>query len=242
LVELKALYAYQTAEQELEALEQALKNTDTRKKLVRQQQLFQNNKQHLQQLEQEAFLAQSKLSEVSTQLETLKKQMAQKEAEVSEIAGEDVGDLFLEDVRESVKESEDIRSAIELNKRKVVDIMHGLEAAETDIKETLKKMSQAKKNFDQLKAAHEGELEAGRGDLEKLRANVVKAAQGIDAALMAEYKKIKQQRPNPIAYFKNGRCQGCNMELPSSVAQAIKTGNKVVACENCGRILYIVEE
>lgn len=242
MVNLAALWNYQAAEAELSALEKSLKNTDTRKKLVRQQQLYGQFKQRLQQLEQGAFLAQSKLSEVNAQLETLRKQMEQKAEEVAEIQDDDAEDLFLEDVRESVRETEEIRSAIEMNKRKVVEVLHSLEKAEVEIKETLLKMSQVKKNFDALKAAHEAELAAGKGDVEKLRANVAKAAQGIDESLMNEYKRIKQQRTNPIAYFKNGRCQGCNMELPSSVAQSIKAGDKIVTCENCSRILYLVEE
>lgn len=239
---LKALWEYQAAEAELEQMERSLKNTETRKKLIRQQQLFQNNQQHLKQLEQESVIANNKMMEISAQADALKKQMEQKDAEISESAEYDLEDLFLEDVREIIKECEGIKSAIEMNKRKLVDIMHKLEKSETDIKETLVKMSHAKKAFDQLKAAHSLELEAGKGDLEKVRANVAKAAKSVDKELMEKYKEIKQHRPNPVAYFKNKRCQGCNMELPSGVLQDMKAGDKIVLCENCGRILYAAED
>ncbi|MDL2237328.1 C4-type zinc ribbon domain-containing protein [Christensenellaceae bacterium OttesenSCG-928-K19] len=239
---LKALWEYQAAENELEQLERSLKNTETRKKLIRQQQLFQSNQQHLKQLEQESVLANNKMMEISAQADALKKQMEQKDSEITEIADYDLEDLFLEDVREIIKECESIKSAIEMNKRKLVDIMHKLEKSETDIKETLVKMSNAKKAFDQLKAEHAKELDAGKGDLEKLRANVAKASKAVEKDLMEKYKEIKQHRPNPVAFFKNKRCQGCNMELPSEVLQDLKAGTKIVQCENCGRILYAVEE
>ncbi len=239
---LQALWEYQEAESELGQLEQSLKNTETRKKLIRQQQLFQNNQQHLKQLEQESVLANNKMVEISVQVDALKKQMEQKDDEITEIKDYEVDDLFLEDIQEIIKECEGIKNAIELNKRKIVEIMHNLEKSETDIKETLVKMSNAKKAFDQLKAAHAKELEAGKGDLEKLKANVAKAAKQVDPALMEQYKKIKQHRPNPVAYFKNKRCQGCNMELPSGMLQAIKDKDKITLCENCGRILYAVDE
>jgi len=227
---------------ELANLENSLKNTETRKKLIRQQQVFQNNQKRLKQLENESVLANNKILEISSQADALKKQMEQKDSEIAEITDYELEDLFLEDVQEIVKECENIRSAIELNKRKLVEIMHKLEKSETDIKETLVKMSNAKKAFDQLKAAHAKELEAGKGDLDKLKANVAKAAKNVDAELMEQYKKIKQHRPNPVAYFKNKRCQGCNMELPSSMLQSLRDRDKITVCENCGRILYAVEE
>lgn len=239
---LKALWDYQQAEMELEKLEKSLINTDTRKRLIQQQKVFQNNQQHLKQLEQESVLANNKLVEISAQADALKKQMEQKDSEIAEITDYDLDDLFLSDVQEIVKECEDIKAAIELNKRKVVDIMHKLEKSETDIKETLVKMSNAKKAFDQLKAAHAKELEAGKDDLDKLKANVAKAAKTVDPEMMEAYKRVKQHRPNPVAYFKNKRCQGCNMDLPSGVAQELRAGDKIVTCENCGRILYAVDE
>ncbi len=239
---LKALWDYQTAENELEQLEQSLKNTETRKRLIHQQKLFQNNQVHLKKLEQESVLAQNRMMEISAQTDALKKQMEQKDAEILETEGYELDDLFLEDVQELVKECENIKSAVEMNKRKLVDIMHQLEKSETEIKETLVKMSNAKKNFDQLKAMHAKELDAGKDDLEKLRANVAKAGKNVSSDLMEEYKRIKQHRPHPVAYFKNKRCQGCNMELPSSQLQELKAGDKIILCENCGRILFAVEE
>jgi predicted nucleic acid-binding Zn-ribbon protein len=239
---LQALWEYQAAENELEQMEKSLKNTETRKRLVRQQQLFQNNQQHLKQLEQESVLANNKMAEISAQADALKKQMEQKDSEIGEIADYELDDLFLEDVQELVKECESIKSAVETNKHKLVEIMHNLEKSETDIKETLVKMSNAKKAFDQLKVAHAKELAAGRDDLEKLHLNVAKAAKNVDTGLMEEYKRIKQHRPNPVAYFKNKRCQGCNMELPSSQLQDLRSRDKITLGENCGRMLYAVDE
>lgn len=241
-INLQALWDYQAAENELESYERSLKNTETRKKLVYQQQVFQTNQQKLKQLEQEAVLLQNKLGEVSSQMDALQKQMKEKKDEISEVAGYDLEDMALDDVRDMIKECETIKGSIEVGKRKVVDIMHRLEKSETEIKETLVKMSNAKKQFDALKEQHAKEIDAGKGDLEKLRASVQKAAKGIDPALMDRYKAIKQHRPNPIAKLVGDRCEGCKMQLPSGVLQNLKIEGNIVECENCGRILYVVEK
>lgn len=239
---LEALWIYQQAEIELETLERSLKNTEVRKKLLHQQKVFQNNQQHLKMLEQETVLFNNKILDVSTQIDFIKKNMAQKSDEIEEIADYDLEDLFLEDVQELVKECEETRNAVEQNKKRLLEVISQLEKADSDAKETLMKMSKAKKAFDKLKIEHTKELSGGKEDLERLKNNVIEAAKDTDPALLEKYKKIKQHRPNPIAHFKNKRCQGCNMELPSGMLQSIRDKEKITICENCGRILYNIDE
>lgn len=239
---LEALWTYQQAEIELETLERSLKNTEVRKRLLHQQKVFQNNQQHLKMLEQETVIANHKIIDVSSQIESIKKNMAQKEMEIEEIADYDLEDLFLEDVQELVKECEDTRNSIEQNKKRLTELITQLDKADADAKDTLIKMSKAKKAFDKLKIEHTKELSGGKDDLERLKSKVLQAAEKADPDLLKQYRKIKQHRPNPIAYFKNKRCQGCNMELPSGMLQSIRDKEKITICENCGRILYNIDE
>ncbi len=238
---LQTLWDFQTVDMELEQMENSIKNTEIRKKLIQQQQVFQNNQAILKKLEQESEVMQSQLAGFCTQSETQKKQMSQKNEEIMEIADYDLEDLFIEDVRELVKECEGIKGNIEQNKRKLVEVVHRLEKSETEIKETLMKMSYAKKAFDQLKEEYGKELEAGKDDLERLREKVANAAKSVESDLMEQYKKVKQHRQNPVAHLKNKRCQGCNMELPSGTLQQVKAQEKIILCENCGRILYEID-
>ena len=129
---LKALWDYQAAENALESYERTLMNTETRKKLVHQQQVYKNNQQKLKQLEQESVLLQNKMGEITSQIEILQKQMNEKKEEISEVAGYDLEDMFLDDVREMIKECESIKASVEMNKRKIVDIMHRLEKSEAE--------------------------------------------------------------------------------------------------------------
>ena len=145
--DLKALWDYQAAENELESYERTLMNTETRKKLVHQQQVYKNNQQKLKQLEQESMLLQNKMSVIASQIGTLQKQMQDKKDEINEVSGYDLEDMFLEDVREMIQECEEIKASVEVSKRKIVEIMHRLEKSETEIKETLIKMSNAKKTI-----------------------------------------------------------------------------------------------
>ena len=242
MTQLEALWEYQAAEIELEKLERFLKNTETRKRLVRQQQVFKTNQSHLKKIEQESMLTKNSLVGITAQIDRLQQQIKEKNVEILEIRESDLEDLFPEDIHEMMKECECIRVAIEANKQQLMEIIHSLEQSKADIEDTLLKMSRAKKQFDELKAAHAKELEAGRGDLSKRRQLVNQAAQQVPRDLLERYRRIKQHRPNPVAFLRNRRCQGCNMEVPSGVMQDLQAGNRIVVCENCGRILLVAPE
>ena len=64
------------------------------------------------------------------------------------------------------------------------------------------------------------------------------AAKAVDAELLARYKRIKGRYAVPMAKVENNQCSGCNMSLPTSTVKRVATGEGIVECENCGRILY----
>lgn len=236
---LKALWDYQAAEIELEEYENVLRNTETRKKLVQHQKYLQARQQAIKNIEMETTLNQNRIVEIAAQIEVLSAKMEQKNQELSEMADYDLEDLFIEDVRESIKESENIKNALEQNKRKIVEIRKKLEKAGEEIIQTLRNMSAAKKEFDRLKELHNEEIEKGSGDVNRLKVQLELAAKKVDPELMEKYKKIKQRRPNPVARLNNDRCSGCNMQLPSSVIGSLKVNGNIVECDSCGRIIYI---
>ncbi len=236
---LKALWEYQTAEIELEEYENVLRNTETRKKLLQHQKYLQAKQQAIKNIENETVMNQNRISEIRSQMEALTAKMQQKSQELTEMADYDLEDLFIEDVRESIKESENIKNALEQNKRKIVEIRKKLEKANEDLVVTLRNMSAAKKEFDRLKELHNEEIEKGSSEAERLKAALNEAAQKVEPGLMERYKKIKQRRPNPVARLNNDRCSGCNMQLPSSVIGSLKVSGSIVECDSCGRIIYI---
>jgi len=239
LNKLEALWTYQNAEIELEEFENVLKNTETRKKLLQHQKYLQVKQQFIKNLENEIAISQNRISEIASQIEALATQMKQKSQELAEMADYDLEDLFIEDVRESIKESENIKSALEQNKRKIVEIKKKLEKAGEEIMQTLRNMSTVKKEFDRLKELHNEEIEKGSDQVGKLKTQLDQAAKKVETDLMEKYKKIKQRRPNPVARLNDDRCGGCNMQLPSSVIGRLKVSGSIVECDSCGRIIYL---
>jgi predicted nucleic acid-binding Zn-ribbon protein len=61
-------------------------------------------------------------------------------------------------------------------------------------------------------------------------------------ALELYTRLMKTRAPNAVVKANNNVCSGCNINLPPQVVGDIMKADRLVICENCARILYIVED
>ncbi|WP_422486508.1 zinc ribbon domain-containing protein [Gudongella sp. DL1XJH-153] len=63
-----------------------------------------------------------------------------------------------------------------------------------------------------------------------------------DENLLVAYHGIRSRKGSGIAEIKNDVCGGCHMRIPENLVEKAKQGKKIINCENCGRILYPLQE
>ncbi|MDW8395727.1 MAG: hypothetical protein RMM31_05750 [Anaerolineae bacterium] len=66
-------------------------------------------------------------------------------------------------------------------------------------------------------------------------------ARNLPAALLQTYESVRSRRPDTpaVALIKAGACSQCGEAVSSADAQRAHTGDRLVFCANCGRILYL---
>ena len=89
-----------------------------------------------------------------------------------------------------------------------------------------------------VKAVYDPEYERDTQTLAALRAKTDAEGEKVDKDLLARYKTIKQHCTPPMAKLVDGQCSGCFMSLPSATLRKMASGDGIVECDNCGRILY----
>jgi len=58
---------------------------------------------------------------------------------------------------------------------------------------------------------------------------------------VATYERLRQRKAGrAVAAVKDGVCEGCRMNPPSSQVQHARSGSELVFCNNCGRILHVL--
>jgi len=76
-------------------------------------------------------------------------------------------------------------------------------------------------------------------ELEELREERARLREQLDPAVLRLYDELWAKKGGqPLSPLRDRVCQTCRVTQPSHKAQMVLSGNEVVTCEGCGRILY----
>ncbi|MFV0604613.1 MAG: zinc ribbon domain-containing protein [Niabella sp.] len=144
------------------------------------------------------------------------------------------------------REFEAINKEIEMQQLEIKLAEKHIKDANEEIAEKLVLLEKAKKNI----ATKEGTLEIKKTELEKIIVANEKdekhfsklsgdAKEQVDSRLLTSYEKIRSNFRNGLAVVPVVRdaCGGCFYAIPPQKQSEIKQNKKIIACENCGRIL-----
>lgn len=144
------------------------------------------------------------------------------------------------------REFEAINKEIEMQQLEIKLAEKHIKDANAEIAEKVVLLEKARKNI----STKEGSLEIKKAELEKIIAANEKeekhfgklsgeAKQQVDPRLLSSYEKIRGNFRNGLAVVPVVRdaCGGCFYAIPPQKQSEIKQHKKIVACENCGRIL-----
>lgn len=236
----EALWKYQEADMALEEFEKKLKDTPTRKKLVKLQRFSQAAQSKLADMENAIKLKHDNVSEMEAQNKALEADMHDLDQDIGYYSECDLEELSEKDLKELVANCEKTYEAIAQIKKQIAQIKAETEQADKEIRDLVAKIKAASAEYSALKKQYDAEKEQGSEERDALKNAAIEAEKAVDPELVSEYKRIKGFRSNPVAILENDRCCGCRMQLPSGVRSQVASGKSIVECENCGRILIIL--
>lgn len=105
------------------------------------------------------------------------------------------------------------------------------------VSDTIQRLLQLNRLEDQLAVCHKWG-DKGADDealIESLRAN-------ISTSILVNHDRMRTRGKSSIAAVRHGVCSGCHMGLATGNFYALKRGDEIRRCGNCGRYLYVVDE
>ena len=106
-----------------------------------------------------------------------------------------------------------------------------LKAAEIELKAENAEIEKEKTEARERTAADEAELKEWNAKREQLR-------KGVADGYLAHYDRVLRQRHNALAGARDQKCMACNVMLRPQTYNELLSGEKLITCDSCGRILY----
>jgi uncharacterized protein len=123
-------------------------------------------------------------------------------------------------------------------------ILEGLMAADeidSDIKAAEKALAEEKAKVNEERTARQqqaGTMEKEIAELTAARAKVVAEMTRETVALFESVSKAR--KGHAVAEARDGHCTACHVRLRPHVFQEVRRGDKLMQCDSCGRILYVL--
>ena len=233
-MQLDLLWKFMQLDMKTDKFENDMRQSANRQKLLKQRSFLMDQQANMKRIEGEiAGMAdrvdaiEDDANRVSGLLEKEQKAIEANPPETPEETEKAIGQLqkLLETLSRYEQELQKIRKDSDVRDRQQKEIR--VRAAKT------------KAEFDQLKQQYDDEFKKDSETLKSLRAEADKEGENVAPELLLRYKAIKEHCTPPMAMMVGDQCGGCYMSLPSAMLRDIQSGEKVVECDNCGRIIYV---
>ena len=232
--QIRLLWEYQQADMEVSKMENSIKRSPNRQKLVKYRDYLVSQQNVMKRIE-------SEVSAMADRLEALKDAISMTEDQYKalkqKVESEQATDAkAVQQLMNEAKRFLNNLTAYEQEIKRIRKDAADRERLQHDVKV---RAAKAKAEFDKLKVAFDAEYKEKTVELEALKGKAAELAKPVEAAYMERYENIKRHSVPPLAKLNGDQCTGCNMSLPSAVTRKIKAG-ELIECETCGRLLVIL--
>ena len=232
-MQLDTLWQFMQVDMEADGFETKMRQSANRQKLIKQRDFLKDQQANMKKLENDVAVMQDRLEAVQDEAARLEKVLAGLSEEISANPPQSV--------EEAQKQAESVQKLVDTLSRyeqELQKMRKDADVKDRQQKEIRVRAAKTKQEFDQLKVTYDKEFKDDTATLQKMRARTEQESQKIDPELLNKYRTIKQHCTPPMAKLVNGQCSGCFMSLPSATLLEIRSGERIVECDNCGRILY----
>jgi len=138
-----------------------------------------------------------------------------------------------------VSELDHVETQLKAKEDRLLEIMQGLETAESDIArlgeespEEKALREQAEASWNELRKSSEAELVDVERELRDVQRRLGEAAMG-------SFKKLwSSRKPNAVVPMEGTACSACHGDLRPSLVQLVRTAEELQFCDHCRRLLY----
>ncbi|HEB11489.1 MAG TPA: nucleic acid-binding protein [Spirochaetales bacterium] len=140
------------------------------------------------------------------------------------------------EIRDAGEREQELRRNLQREEQLVEEMKVKLEKEEMMIKQQEEEVEAEQGHIQQ-------EVDSKQKELKKLETREKKITPGLDEAILFKFARIiKNKSGLGIVPIVDGVCSGCHMILPGQFVNTIRSGQEIMFCPNCSRIIFFQDE
>jgi len=228
---LKTLQEVLSEKYELETL-----IADAPKRLTNQEELLERMKKQFIEKNAEYETLRSKVAQLKAQLADAEAKRERGEKGMDSITTHREYEALEKEIKDATELEQQVRKELQKEEKLFIELDETIKQDEQLIAQQESELNQNKQNLSQ-------EIENLKSKLEELKKQEEEISPGIDSEIIFKFERIiKSKHSKGIVAVKGNVCDGCHMILPAQFANEVHTGEKIVFCPYCSRILYYEED
>lgn len=136
------------------------------------------------------------------------------------------------------QESEELKERHRKAEDRALEAMDRVESTTASVSDTTAELAKLEADWRSRQAELSAELEELKSAHAGLTQQRAETASGIPADAISVYQLVQKQKGTAVARVEQGTCRGCQISLPTTELQQVRSGG-LVRCSSCGRILYL---
>ncbi len=234
---LDALWNYMQFDLEADKFGSDMRQSPKRQLLLKDRNFLKEQQTNIAKIENDVSTMNDRMEAIRDEVERLGKLLAEQRAHL-----ESEPPKTAEEIGERVTAIEKVLESMKHYEQELAKIRKDADARDRQQKEIRVRAAKTKAEYDAVKLEYDKEYADDTVKLKNLRARAEAEEKKTDSADLEKYKSIKAHVTPPMARMMNNQCSGCFMALPLGTLRDLKSGEHMVTCDNCGRILYAKDE
>lgn len=133
-----------------------------------------------------------------------------------------------------------VKADVSLVEEKIIVLLDEIDAAQTKVNLEKDRLKQEESKLGNEKKILDGEKGEALKEIEKLTAERKSILSEVETEVKVQYENILKKRQGlALSPLVGENCGVCQMLTRPQIQNEVKSGDRIVTCESCGRILYV---
>ncbi len=234
-LELEKLIALQKTDTNIRKLKKAIETAEERRAIIEQE--FEMHASSIREIQGRREKSQAGRADLERQIAENKTYLDRADRNLK-------GSQNQKEYETAMRETDALQKQISALETQVLERMTEIEEVEGVLAERSNEINSLESNRGKAVKEFEKELAADQKELEKELKSRHEVFTTLPAQMASVYNRMAQRSRDGIAVAEviGGSCSACFMKLRPQMQVELKTTDKIMTCENCTRILYVVTE